>query len=398
MSFLQDRQVRGYGLFLLVFVFCAAVLFVLFGAFLSRQASQMLFTHNAAMASSLLEQDVPKETIAAALTNRAITEDGTRLLAALAMDELPISIPLVPALASGGFLALLLFSGSLYFFRRQKALFLQAQQTLNRYQKGDYSCPMPRNGEGAIFQLFSSIDQLATSLQAKSEAERQVKRFLKSTVSDISHQLKTPLASLMMYQEIMEQETDQPETIRTFSARSMEALKRMERLIQAMLKLTRLDAGSIVFEKRYHPIEKLISYSIQELTARAQAEGKKIVLEGEKNLEVFCDQDWTAEAIGNLVKNALDHTQTGGMIRVSWRKTPILFSISVSDDGEGIAPEDIHHIFKRFYRSQTPAHGQGIGLGLPLAKSIAEGQGGSLSVVSVPGEGAVFTLSFLTDL
>ena len=108
--------------------------------------------------------------------------------------------------------------------------------------------------------------------------------------------------------------------------------------------------------------------------------------------------EWTSEAVGNIVKNALDHTREGGIIRISWECSPRMARIRIADNGHGIAPEDIHHIFKRFYRSGSSLDGQGIGLGLPLAKSIVEGQGGTISVQSDPGEGTVFTISLLTKL
>ena len=113
---------------------------------------------------------------------------------------------------------------------------------------------------------------------------------------------------------------------------------------------------------------------------------------------LLCDRVWTSEAIGNIVKNALDHTQSGDTIRIFWECSPLMTRIMISDNGEGIAPEDIPHIFKRFYRNQSASKTPGIGLGLPLAKSIIEGQGGVLSVKSTLGEGTSFTLTFLTKL
>ena len=99
---------------------------------------------------------------------------------------------------------------------------------------------------------------------------------------------------------------------------------------------------------------------------------------------------------GNLVKNALDHTEIGGIVKITWESTPTMIRILVSDNGSGIAPEDIHHIFKRFYRSKYSLNTPGIVLGLPLAKSIIEGQEGLISVQSVLHEGTTFSVSFLT--
>lgn len=217
-------------------------------------------------------------------------------------------------------------------------------------------------------------------LQSKSETEHQTKEFLKGTISDISHQLKTPLSALALYQEIIEAEPENTDTVRQFVAKMGLSLKRMEQLIQSMLKITRLDTGTIIFEKNACVVSKLIAHSINDLTTRARNE----------------DMEWTGEAIGNLVKNAMEHTQPGGTIEISSERTPVMLRIFISDNGDGIAPEDIHHIFKRFYRSKHSLDTQGIGLGLPLAKSIIEGQGGIISVKSELYKGTTFPLSFLS--
>ncbi|MNZ52799.1 Sensor protein SrrB [compost metagenome] len=172
----------------------------------------------------------------------------------------------------------------------------------------------------------------------------------------------------------------------------------MEQLIQALLKITRLDAGSIVFEKESCRISDLMGQAVSELTTRAANEGKEIIIDESPEETVICDKQWTSEAVGNIVKNALDHTDSGEKIHISWNRTPAMIRILISDNGTGISPEDSHHIFKRFYRSKKSLDTQGVGLGLSLTKSIVEGQGGIISVQSTLHEGTVFTLSFLTEM
>ena len=404
-----DKQIKGFLLFLCLF----ALLFVGTGTVLTfhqvNDVEILWLTHDEAVVSSLLEQGVPKEVIAVAFTNTDISEDGRSLLAAAGLGKQSESSmrPYFNQFLQSTFcmmlctvliLLVVLAMGIFVFLRKRQRLYQQADKVLTNYINGDYSCHLPQNYEGGIFQIFSSVEQLATMLQSKNETEHKAKEFLKDTISDISHQLKTPLSALAMYQEIIENEPDNVGTVKQFAAKMGISLKRMEQLILSMLKITRLDMGNIIFEKNKCYVSELISHSINELTTRAKNENKQIQVDGDGEQQLICDMAWTSEAIGNIVKNALDHTQTGGIVRITWERTLAMFRILISDNGTGIALEDIHHIFKRFYRSKHSLDTQGIGLGLPLAKSIIEGQGGVISVQSEIGNGTTFTLSFLTEL
>lgn len=409
MSLCRDKQFKGFLLFLCLF----ALLFIGTGTVLAiHQVNDMeilWLTHDEAIVSSLLEQGVSKETIVTALMNTEISGGGRSLLAAAGLGkQTEISMrpflnqfqqsTLCMTLCTGLFLLFVLAIGIFVFLRKRQRLYQQADKVLTNYINGDYSCHLPQNYEGGIFQIFSSVEQLATMLQSKNETEHKAKEFLKDSISDISHQLKTPLAALAMYQEIIADEPENAETVKQFAAKMGTSLKRMEQLILSMLKITRLDTGNIIFEKSKCCVSELIAHSVNELTTRAKNENKQIQVDGDGKQQLICDVGWTGEAIGNIVKNALDHTQAGGIVHITWDSTPAMFRIFISDNGTGIAPEDIHHIFKRFYRSKNSLDTQGIGLGLPLANSIIKGQGGVISVQSEIGNGTTFTLSFLTEL
>lgn len=406
MSFYQDRQIKGYCIFLGIFSALTLAFGFLLGILQAGILRNMYLSWSTAVASSLLEQGVPETAIADALTNSKITASGREFTAYLGLEHLPVFPKtlsdfqkpslLLPVIVSM-LLLLLLCTGTALFLRKREKLYARAQEILALYLDGDYSLHLPQNGAGGIYQIFAATEQFATMMQAKTEAEHNIKEFLKNTISDISHQLKTPLAALSMYQEILESEPDNPETVKVFSAKEKAALDRMEHLIASMLKITRLDAGSIAFTKKPYPVREVVARAVSDLTLRAKNEGKYLSIEGAPGELLLCDMDWTAEALGNLVKNALDHTTPGDSIRIFWEKSPAMLRILVSDTGDGIAPEDIHHIFKRFYRSSRSLDVPGIGLGLPLAKSITEGQGGVIYVQSTPGRGTTFTLSFLTE-
>lgn len=258
------------------------------------------------------------------------------------------------------------------------------------WRKGGIAC----SEEGAMYHLFHEVNSLVTIADARADSERQAKEFLRDTISDISHQLKTPIAALNIYNGILQQESEDAGTVQKFTALSEQELDRIESLVQSLLKMARLDAGVITLEQLPENISELLEHIKGQYSFRAEQEGKKIDLEGDEQAVLLCDRVWLTEAIGNLLKNALDHTAQGDRILIRWRQSPCLTTISVADTGCGIHPEDLYHIFKRFYRSRFSKDTQGIGLGLPLAKSIIEAHQGSIEVHSEPGHGTIFTINF----
>ena len=408
MSLLHDKYNRQYCIFIVVLI---PLLFLIGLTVIYTQTAatkEMFLTHDNAIATSLLEEGVSKEVIATALMNTETDAAGNKFLAEIGLSNNTDieNLPYVSAVKNTTLISLfvmlflwtlLLFLGTMLFLYRRERLYRKSENIIKDYIDGNYTVHLPQSNEGNIYQLLASVDQLATMLQAENDTEQKTKEFLKNTISDISHQLKTPLSALMMYQEIIENEPDNPETVKEFSFKIGTALKRIEQLIQSMLKITRIDAGSIYFEKSNYSISNILNHAINELTTRADNEKKEIVIDGDLEQMLYCDIEWTGEAVGNIVKNALDHTDAGGKITISWERTPAMIRIFITDNGHGIAGEDIHHIFKRFYRSKNTSDSQGIGLGLPLAKAIVEGQGGILSVQSERLQGTTFTLSFLTE-
>lgn len=409
MCVLHDRQSRQYvtcvigivGSFVLVILFLAW--------FHGKETQSFLFERERTMSSSLMEQGISPAMIASAIKNAESTREGAALLKKIGHTE-TASVRLFPdidrsvrafaGIAAGmaALPAIALAVMSIHFLWKREKMYRQAESIISQFSEGNFERHLPQNAEGSIYQLFSAVEELAVALRAQSRKEQQMKAFLKDTISDISHQLKTPLAALHMYTEIIAEEPGHKEIVERFSEKTMQSLERIEQLVQALLKVSRIDAGSIVFHKEWHSALALIESAAADLSVRAQKEGKKLIMEGDPAQMLLCDGSWTREAVANLIKNALDHTDEGGVVTVSWECSPAVFRMTVSDDGCGIAEEDIYHVFKRFYRSKRDGGRQGIGLGLPLAKSIVEGQDGILSVSSTPGEGTVFTITFLSNL
>ena len=296
---------------------------------------------------------------------------------------------LILSLAASG--VILLFC--IRYFKKQDSVIEDANDQITRFLSGQRDERIDCDEEGELFCLFQSVNTLSAVLDAQMEREKQTNEFLKSMVSDISHQLKTPLSSLNIYNELIA-DADNPEDIKRFSAASETELARIEALIKHLLTLTRLDAGAIVFEKHRENIAEIMEDLKQRFSCRAELEKKEIRLSGEDEF-FFCDAEWLTEAFGNLIKNALDHTSAGGIISVDWKKNGNILNVTFRDNGSGIHPEDIAHIFKRFYRSRFSKDTQGIGLGLPLARTIIEAHDGMIEVDSEPGRGTAFSVNFL---
>lgn len=281
------------------------------------------------------------------------------------------------------------------YFREQHKIMEHAILQITEYISGNKDVTIECNDEGELYRLFHEVNSLVAILNAHAENEKNAKKFLKNTISDISYQLKTPLAALNIYMGLIQDEAEELPTIQEFSRLSEQELDRIEGLVQNLLKITKLDAGMIVLEKSLENVSEIAESVKKHFLFRASQEGKEICLSGSGETAFLCDRSWMMEAISNLVKNALDHTKEGDCIRMEWWVSASIVQITIKDNGSGIYPEELHHIFKRFYRSRYSKDAQGIGLGLPLAKAIVEAHNGTIEVDSTLGRGTSFTMNFL---
>lgn len=292
-------------------------------------------------------------------------------------------------------MGLLILAVCVRYLQEQNKIMEHAVAQIADYGSGNREVRIACCEEGELYRLFHEVNSLAAILDAHAENERRAKEFLKNIISDISHQLKTPLTALNIYNGLLKGEAEELPAVREFAELSEQELDRIETLVQNLLKIAKLDAGSIVLEKTSENVENIMHDLELHFAYRAGQEGKEIVLSGAGDVSLSCDRDWLMEALDNLVKNALDHTDRGDVIRICWEQSGSSVRIQVKDNGRGIHPEDLYHIFKRFYRSRFSKDKQGIGLGLPLAKVIVEAHNGTIEVDSELGIGTTFTIHFL---
>lgn len=243
--------------------------------------------------------------------------------------------------------------------------------------------------EGELSILKSNIYKVTTKLKYQKELLKQDKVTLATAMADISHQLKTPLTSMMVMNDLLKSEED-GEKREEFLKTQSDQLDRMNWLIQTLLKLSKLDAGSVLLTKEDIAADELIKDVMKPFEIQMDIKNISFVSEISDAL-VMCDKNWTVEAIQNIVKNCIEHMDEGGSLKVSLIDTNIFSQILINDTGCGIAAEDIPHVFERFYRGKN-AGKDSVGIGLALAKTIIENQHGEISVKSEAGVGSTFDI------
>ena len=402
----MGKETRRMLCWLLAICLTAAAGLGLLLSYMTSDFRKTMVEHDYGTAGYLVNH--PDTNVAAAFTKDKTDSDlkaGRQVLKGVGYHENTNS-GLIPAVAAYRKRTVVMLGGMLFsvfaavfltvwiYIRRQRKALTKADTVITRFLEGDTAQRIDSEETGDWYSLFHRINELAAILSAQAEHEKQTREFLQDMISDVSHQLKTPLAALKMYDEIMAQEGTDSETIHAFSQKSLREIRRVEDVVYTLLKIARLDAGTVRMEKAEENMEMLLKDVTERFETLAAQEAKEIVLSGSSKVSLYCDALWMSEALGNVVKNALEHTPRGGKIVVSWEKTPLLTNIMVEDNGKGIHQEDIHNIFKRFYRSHISQDTHGIGLGLPLAKSIVEANQGTVSVTSKVGQGSRFVLNF----
>nr|WP_274601587.1 HAMP domain-containing sensor histidine kinase [Clostridium rhizosphaerae] len=224
---------------------------------------------------------------------------------------------------------------------------------------------------------------------------KKEKQFLVDLLSDISHQLKTPLSSMIVYNDIMLTKELDKEQRQTFLLSNQNQLSRMNWLIQSMLKLAKLDAKAIELHKENQSLNETVEEAVDALDSRASKNNVKIICKGNYDIYLEHDRLWLEEALINIIKNGIEHTSSGGIITIDLIENPVYRRVIIEDTGEGIDERDLPNIFKRFYKAKTSRKTDSVGIGLALAKSIVEAHNGLIEAQSKVGLGTKFIITFL---
>ena len=257
--------------------------------------------------------------------------------------------------------------------------------------KGIYDMNIDDNTEGELSILKNNLYKVITLLQSQNEYLKNDKLYLADSIADISHQLKTPLTSMMVMCELLENE-ENPDKRQEFVSVINNQLSKMKWLITNILKISKLDADATEFKRDEVSILSVLDDSLKPFALTAEL--KNVAIQNSANDFVFNgDESWTVEAVSNIVKNCLEHTNDGGKITIASELTNLYNKLTISDNGCGIAEEDLPHIFERFYHGKNSSK-DSVGIGLALAKTVFEKENASVTVESEQGRGSVFEIRF----
>ncbi|MCR5837848.1 MAG: HAMP domain-containing histidine kinase [Lachnospiraceae bacterium] len=264
---------------------------------------------------------------------------------------------------------------------------------IEQINKKNYDLAIDTISEDEMSILKNEIYKTTIMLKEAAENSNTDKVNLKKSLEDISHQLKTPLTSVLVMLDNLIDDPDMDKEVREDFIRSIKReLVNIKFLVQEILKLSKFDSNTINFIKKEVDIKKIIDESVYNVSALSDLKNVQIKIKADKNPKIYCDEKWQIEAITNLIKNCIDHSPQGSEINISYDDNNVYSVIKITDRGEGISHEDLPHIFERFYKGEN-ATSDSLGIGLALAKTIVEEDSGIISVDSNE-IGTTFTVKY----
>lgn len=265
--------------------------------------------------------------------------------------------------------------------------------------EGNFTDKMFYLNEGELSIFYNKFTDMGERLESAVSQLKDERSNLKNIISDISHQLKTPLAALIAYNDILKnQDNISCEDRKKFIGLSSEQLDRMDWLITTLLKYARLEGNVVQYNKYLMSLKSTIDIAIEPLKVRALEKHQEIIVNYTGEGIYLHDQKWMAEALSNIVKNAIEYTGHYGKVRIILEETPISIALTIKDNGKGIEKSELRKIFKRFYKGQSSLNPTSIGIGLSLSKKIVEAHDGSIIADSQLGKGSTFLITFFKGI
>lgn len=274
--------------------------------------------------------------------------------------------------------------------RYQKLGQLAAQ--LDRLLHGEREWKLEQYQEGELAILTNEIQKLLKRLTEQSETLRRDKLYLSDSLADISHQLRTPLTSMHLFMTRLSKETGEQER-RKLICEGEQLLDRIDWLVNALLKISKIDAGTVPFAQERTDAKELMEKALEPLRIPMELREQSVSCEVEEGTGFTGDIAWSTEAFGNILKNCMEHMGQGGTLRIRAEENQLYTEFRIEDTGPGIAPEDLPHLFERFYKGKG-ASDSSVGIGLALSRMIISAQNGTVKAENRPEGGARFVVRF----
>lgn len=288
--------------------------------------------------------------------------------------------------------------------RNREREFCRLEELLERFYNGQYESLAETFGEGTQSRIYMQLESLGQKIVLNEQRIELEKEDTKALITDLSHQLKTPVASIKMCFQLLEDETLEPEEKKEFLNRLGEQVTSLEGLLEALVNISRMEAGMIEIHKKRDNIFDTVVQAVNQVYMKAEEKGIEIVIEnGDEDIQklsLLHDVKWTREAIVNVLDNAVKYSPANSQIQIKMIKQLHFLRIEITDEGIGIKKEEINRIFQRFYRGkhEMVSQAEGSGVGLYLTRKILEEQGGSIMVVIPSGKRSGSTFAIMLPM
>ncbi|MGI6153625.1 MAG: sensor histidine kinase [Christensenellaceae bacterium] len=276
--------------------------------------------------------------------------------------------------------------------RKTVRAFRSVEDTLEQMVSGSFTDSASLYEDTFSAKINTRLKRLYAIMEEREMRNRKEHGHIQEMVSDISHQVKTPIANIKMLSETLRDAKLPPDKRNELHAQLGAQIDKLDFLMQALVKSSRLETGVIMPAKETLPVMETLAQAVGSVAALADSKDIEITVNCDEKTCAMHDKKWTAEAFFNILDNAVKYTPPGGSVAITCEQWEFYTKIEIGDTGTGIAEEEQAQVFKRFYRSPSVRQQDGIGIGLYLAREIVEKQGGYIKVASVPGEGSVFSI------
>lgn len=288
-------------------------------------------------------------------------------------------------------LVLILAYGCLYMWKRNRKMYRVIDRMMDEILDGKKISESDIK-EGEISALASKTKRIQQKVDFGLKSAEEEKEQVKRLISNMSHQLKTPLAGLMLYRELLEDDSLDMAARKKFLAKMKYQTEKIDWILQSLFKMINLEQGAIVFEAESLPIKATIQDAVSAVFDKAYKKKIRILTEIFQDRKLWHNKKWTAEVLTNLLENAIKYTKAGGTIHLSVHPMEMYTELRIQDTGIGIRQTELTQIFQRFYRSKDVKHIEGSGIGLYLSRLILEQEKGYIMVHSNLGEGSTFSV------